>query len=134
MVTPKVYIRYQNIDPRIIQYCKCIYIPMINIGNIAAHLQVPLRRAHISIGQEVCIIHYIINFLTAMSTCAPFLQEKCLMAPVVSSKTVKILNAAAIARAIQNNPNIHFIHSVSDANIQFDPFSLHWGCSPSTTA
>ena len=56
------------------------------------------------------------------------------MAPAISSKTVKILNAAAIARAIQNNPNIHFIHSVSDANIQFDPFSLHWGCSPSTTA
>ena len=56
------------------------------------------------------------------------------MAPAISSKTVKILNAAAIARAIQNNPNIHFIHSVSDANIQFDPFSLYWSCPPSTAA
>lgn len=56
---------------------------------------------------------YVFYLMTAINTCAPFLQEKCLMAPTVTSKTVKILNGPAIQKAIEENPNVHFIHAVS---------------------
>ncbi|XP_067942748.1 uncharacterized protein [Watersipora subatra] len=48
------------------------------------------------------------------TVCAPFLREKCLMAPIVSVKTVRILHAGTIRKAIADYPTVQFVHALRD--------------------
>ncbi|KAF6027203.1 hypothetical protein EB796_014493 [Bugula neritina] len=51
---------------------------------------------------------------TVGSLCAVYVKEKCLMSPIVSAKTVRILHAGTLAQAAKLYSDIQFIYVLRD--------------------
>lgn len=57
---------------------------------------------------------------TVGSLCAVYVKEKCLMSPIVSAKTVRILHAGTLAQAAKLYSDIQFIYVVSASSLSLE--------------
>ena len=56
---------------------------------------------------------YITLCFVAPFACSPFIEEKCLIAPIVAAKTTRMIHAENMRKFVKLGEDVQFVHAVS---------------------
>ena len=60
----------------------------------------------------VMLLHITLCFVAPFA-CSPFIEEKCLIAPIVAAKTTRMIHAENMRKFVKLGKGVQFVHAVS---------------------
>ena len=60
----------------------------------------------------VMLLHITLCFVAPFA-CSPFIEEKCLIAPIVAAKTTRMIHAENMRKFVKLGKDVQFVHAVS---------------------